>query len=111
MEGCCLDRFIKQVNENSFYDNGGGDVHQSNDKVQEFYLHLYDSKLQNAATTIAHVHTLLAKQIEKKQMIRGGTMWYQTDGCAKQYRCSIAYYMMSSYQNHIKLFLIETLIY
>ena len=22
-------------------------------------------------------------------------MWYQTDGCAKQYRCSIAYYLMS----------------
>ena len=22
-------------------------------------------------------------------------MWYQTDGCANQYRCSIAYYLMS----------------
>ena len=22
-------------------------------------------------------------------------MWYQTDGCAKQYICSIAYYLMS----------------
>ena len=32
---------------------------------------------------------------EEKQMIRGGTMWYQTDGCANQYRCSIDYYMMS----------------
>ena len=28
-------------------------------------------------------------------MIRGGTMWDQTDGCIKQYRCSIAYYLMS----------------
>ena len=28
-------------------------------------------------------------------MIRGGTMWDQIDRCAKQYRCSIAYYMMS----------------
>ena len=28
-------------------------------------------------------------------MIRGGTMWDQTDGCAKQYRCSIVYYLMS----------------
>ena len=28
-------------------------------------------------------------------MIRGGTMWDQTCGCAKQYRCYIAYYMMS----------------
>ena len=29
MEGCCLNRFIKQVNVSSFYDYGGGDVHQS----------------------------------------------------------------------------------
>ena len=32
-------------------------------------------------------------------------MWDQTDGCAKHYRCSIAYYLMSylstSYQNFL----------
>ena len=28
-------------------------------------------------------------------MIRSGTMWDQTDGCANQYRCPIAYYLMS----------------
>ena len=66
MEGCCLYRFIKQVNVSSFYDNGGRDVHQSNDKVREFYLYLSDSKLQNAATTTAHLHKLLAKVFEKK---------------------------------------------
>ena len=27
-------------------------------------------------------------------MIRGGTMWDQIDGCKKQCRCSIAYYMV-----------------
>ena len=27
-------------------------------------------------------------------MIRGGTMWDQTYGCAKQYRCSIDYYLI-----------------
>ena len=27
-------------------------------------------------------------------MIRGGRTWDQTDGCAKQYMCSITYYMM-----------------
>ena len=67
MEGCCLDCFIKQVNVSSFYDNGGGDVHQYNDTVREFYLHLYYSKLQNAATTTAHLHTLLANVFEKKK--------------------------------------------
>ena len=83
MEGCCLDRFIKQDNVSSFDENGGGDVHQSNETVREFHLHLSDSKLQNAATTTAHLHTLLAKVFEKKQMIRGITMWDQTYGCAK----------------------------
>ena len=45
MEGFCLDRFIKQSNVRSFYDNCGGYVHQSNDTIREFYLHLSDSKL------------------------------------------------------------------
>ena len=66
MEGCCLDRFIKQGNVSSFYDNGGGDVHQSNDMIRGFHLHLSDSKLQNAATTTDRLHTLLAKVFEKK---------------------------------------------
>ena len=95
MEGCCLDRFIKQGNVSIFYDNVGGDVHQSNDTIREFHLHFSDSKMQNSATTIARLHTFLAKVFEKKQMTRGRTMWDQTDGCAKQYRCSIAYYLMS----------------
>ena len=90
MEGCCLDRFIKQGNVSSFYDNDGGDVHQCNDMVRKFYLHLSYSKLQNAATTTAHLHILLENVFEKKKMIRGRKMWYQTDGCAKQYMCSIA---------------------
>ena len=77
-----------------FYDNGGGDIHQSNDMVRKFYLHLSYSKLKNAATNTAHLHKLLANVFEKK-MIRGGTMWDQIDGCAKQYRCYIAYYLMS----------------
>ena len=95
MEGCCLYRFIKQVSVSSFYDNCGGDVHQSNDTIREFHLNLSDSKLQNAATTRAHLYTLLANVFEKKRMIRGRIMWDQTDGCAKQYMCSIAYYLIS----------------
>ena len=95
MEGFCLDRFIKQGNVSSFNDNGGGDVHQSNDTIREFYLQLSDSKLQNSATTTAHIHTLLAKTFDKKQMIRGRPMWDQTYVCAKKCRCSIDYYLMS----------------
>ena len=32
-------------------------------------------------------------------------MWYQTDGCAKQYRCSIAYCMMSYLSTSYQIFL------
>ena len=66
MEGCCLDCFIKTVNVSSLYDNGGGYVHQSNDTVQDFHLHLSDSKLQNDAMTTAHLYTLLARMFDKK---------------------------------------------
>ena len=67
MEGWCLDRFIKTVNVRNFYDNGGWYVHQSNDTVQDFHLHLSDSKLQNNATTTAHLFTLLARMFEKNK--------------------------------------------
>ena len=67
MEGFCLYRFIKQGNISSFYDNGGGDVHQSNDRIREFHLHLSDSKMQNVVTTTAHLYTLLAKGFDKKK--------------------------------------------
>ena len=66
MEGFCLDRFIKQVNVSSFYENGGGDVHKYNDTIREFYFNLSDSKLQNSATATAHLHTLLTNVFEKK---------------------------------------------
>ena len=45
--------------------------------------------------TTANLYALLASMFAKKQMIRGGTMWYQTDGCAKQYMCYIDYSLMS----------------
>ena len=65
MVGCCLDHFIKQGNVISFYDNGGGDVHQYNDTIREFHLHFSDSKLHDAATNTAHLYTLLANVFEE----------------------------------------------
>ena len=79
MEGCCLDCFRKTVNASNFYDNGGWYVHQSNDTVQDFHLHLSDSKLKNAATTTAILYTLLARMFEKKNYKRwnsvGSNRW------------------------------------
>ena len=67
MEGCYLYCFRKIVNVSNFYENGGGYVHQYNDTVWEFHLHIYDSNLQNAATTTAHLYTLLASIFEKNK--------------------------------------------
>ena len=38
-------------------------------------------------------------------MIGGRTIWYQIYGCAKQYRCSIAYYLMSYLPKSYKIVL------
>ena len=38
-------------------------------------------------------------------MIRGRKTWDQTDGCAKQYRRSIAYYLMSYLSTSYQIFL------
>ena len=70
MEGLCSDHFRKIVNVSNFYENGGGYFHQYNDTVREFNLHLSDSKLQNDATTIAHLYTLLARMSEEKNYNR-----------------------------------------
>ena len=82
--------FQKAVNEINLCDNGGGYAHQYNYTVREFHFHLSYSKLQNSTTATAHLYTLLDRMFEKKEMTRGGTMWDQTGGYAKQYRCSIA---------------------
>ena len=38
-------------------------------------------------------------------MIRGGTMWDQTDECANQYMCPIAYYLMYYLSKSHQIFL------
>ena len=50
-----------------FYYNGGGYVHQSNNTVREFNLHLFYSKLQNSARTTARLHKLLDRMFEKNK--------------------------------------------
>ena len=67
MEGCCLDHFRKSVNVRNCYDNCGGYIHQFNDTVQEFHLHLYYSYLKNSATFTSHIYTLFARMFEKNK--------------------------------------------
>jgi len=95
MEGCCLDRFTTSDNVMDYLNEGGNYIPAENDLHREFHLHLSDSKFQNAATTTQHLYEVLTKLFKDGNMMRYGTMWDQTDGCSKQYRCSIAYYLLS----------------
>ena len=54
-----------------------------------------DSK-QDAATTTAHSKQLISF-LKKKQVLTTSlsTIWENTDGCAEQYRCASALYLMS----------------
>ena len=83
MEGFMFGSIHKNSQCKQFDYNCGGYFHQSNDMVRKFHLNLSDSKLQNAATTTAHIYKLLVRMFEKKQMLRGGIMCNHTYGCAK----------------------------
>jgi hypothetical protein len=97
MEGCCLDHFLPTENVMHHVENGGEYVSSPEDTNRVFHLHLSDSMFQNAATTTCHFTSLLELLFDPNRMLmkRHGTMWDQTDGCGKQYRCCIAYYLLS----------------
>ena len=95
MEGCCLDHFLPTENVINHLMHETEYEIKPEDTKRVFHLHLSDSKLQNAATTTCHLTTLLDQLFQNNIMLRHGTMWDQTDGCGKQYRCSVAYYLLS----------------
>eukprot|EP00978_Attheya_sp_CCMP212_P017892 scaffold48234_cov60-Attheya_sp.AAC.6 len=95
MEGCCLDHFLPMENVMHSITNGGDYVPSPDDTNRLFHLHLSDSMFQNAATTTCHFTSLLELLFDHDCMKRHGTMWDQIDGCGKQYRCCIAYYLLS----------------
>jgi len=64
--------------------------------VLEFHSHFADKSKQNAATTNAHMEVLFDYLIEHSQIGKSGaTMWDDTDGCSKQYRCGKAFWCLS----------------
>ena len=61
-----------------------------------FHSFLSDDSKQDAATTTAHSKRLISL-IKNKQVLSTSlsTIWDNTDGCAEQYRCASALYLMS----------------
>ena len=60
-----------------------------------FHSHLSDESRQDAATTHAHMLVLFNELKEIGELCAGLTVWDDTDGCGKQYRCGTALYLLS----------------
>ena len=61
-----------------------------------FHSFLSDGSKQDAATNNAHRKRLISLLKDNKVLtISLGTIWGNTDGCAKQYRCASTLYLMS----------------
>ena len=60
-----------------------------------FHSFLSDDRKQDAATTTAHSKRLISL-LKNKQVLTTSlsTIWSNTDGCAEQYRCASALYLM-----------------
>ena len=69
---------------------------QGEKTVTEFHSHLADKSPQDSTSTYAHMEVLI-EDLLKRNVMEGGksTMWDYTDGCAKQYRCAKALWLMS----------------
>ena len=68
----------------------------SRPKNAVFHSFLSDDRKQDAATTTAHSKHLISL-LKNKQVLTTSlsTIWENTDGCAEQYRCASALYLMS----------------
>ena len=61
-----------------------------------FHSFLSDDSKQDVSTTAAHSKRLISL-LKNKQVLTTSlsTTWENTDGCAEQYRCASALYLMS----------------
>ena len=62
----------------------------------QYFTFLSDDSKQDAVTTTAHSKRLISL-MKNKQVLRTSlsTIWENTDGCAEQYICASALYLMS----------------
>ena len=67
----------------------------SDDATMDFHSHFSDDNLQNAASTHCHMRVLITHLMKNGRLLKGHTMFDNTDGCAKQYRCATAIHLLS----------------
>ena len=92
MEGSSVETFVKAAIE-AFM--AGVWQMDEDDLKMVFHSHLSDESKQDAATTHAHMLVLFTELKEIGELCAGLTVWDDTDGCGKQYRCGTALYLLS----------------
>ena len=64
--------------------------------VMQCFIHFSGDSKQDAVTTSVHSKSLIELLKEQKVLMSTlSTIWGNTDGCAEQYRCASALYLMS----------------
>ena len=59
------------------------------------FFHISENSDQDAATTYMHISSFLTEILDQVMIKQESTtMWEETDGCAKQYRCATAMYLL-----------------
>ena len=82
MEGVALEHFNK--------------LKPSTIPMEQLRCHLSDGSDQDYSTTVTHIFILIKFLLTKNILaLFLTTMWYHTDGCANQYRCASAIYLLS----------------
>ena len=95
MEGVGL-RYFPLEEVDKYYKNNDmtAEIDQTLSK-KHFHSHLADISLQNAASTHHNMCKLLDILQEKNIIRLYSTLFCNTDGCSKQYRCAVAMYFLS----------------
>jgi hypothetical protein len=94
IEGSAVQQFTKEAMERFLSGSYSADDFKE-DVSLHFHSHLSDDSLQNAATTNAHMEVLFDSLKESSVVGKKATMWDETDGCTKQYRCAKAFWLLT----------------
>jgi hypothetical protein len=93
MEGSSVRTFLEE--DIKAFKEGVLEVLSVVDSTMDFHSHFSDDNLQNAAATHCHMRVLIQHLKLTGRFLDGHTMFDNTDGCAKQYRCATAIHLLS----------------
>jgi hypothetical protein len=93
MEGSSARTF--KAEDIELFENGLLEVLGEADATMDFHSNFSDNNLQNAVSTHCHMRVLIEHLKKNGTFLDGHTMFDNTDGCAKQYRCATAICLLS----------------